>query len=157
MISGVLSQSVNDVFSATYNNYRIVCHINNTSAADGMNLRLRVSGADNSSNDYAVGMSYRQQGGAGVGNFSDGFTTSFALINDAANLKGDLSLDLYNPFTTNETKSTFTSNWHGYSPVEYYTNVGGGVFKSTTSFTGFTIFTSASTMTGTVRVYGYNN
>lgn len=154
--SAVASQSINDVFSATYTNYKIVFNHSVASAAS-IRMRLRVSGSDDINNVYGTGMYYRQQGGAGAGNLSDGFTTSFALINDTNNLKGDVSLDLYNPFTTNQTKLTHQTNWQGYSPLQYYTNMGGGIFQNTTSFTGFTIFTSTSTMTGSISVYGYKD
>ncbi len=152
--SGASSVSLNGVFSSTYDNYRILFN-HSVSAAAGIRMRLRVSGADDTNNVYGTGMYYRQQGGAGVGNLSDGFTTSYALINDTNSLKGDVSLDLYNPFTANETRLTHQTNWQGYSPLQYYTNVGGGVFTNTTSFTGLTIFSSSNTMTGSIAVYGY--
>ena len=46
--TGVPSQSINDVFSATYNNYLIVIDdlIRNTGGALDIYLRLRVSGTD---------------------------------------------------------------------------------------------------------------
>ena len=152
--TGASSVSLNGVFSSTYDNYKILFN-HSVSAAAGIRMRLRVSGADDTNNVYGTGMYYRQQGGAGVGNLSDGFTTSYALINDTNSLKGDVSLDLYNPFTANETRLNHQTNWQGYSPLQYYTNVGGGVFTNTTSFTGFTIFSSSNNMTGTISVYGY--
>lgn len=154
--SGASSVSLNGVFSSTYDNYKILFN-HSVSAAAGIRMRLRVSGSDDTNNVYGTGMYYRQQGGASVGNLSDGFTQSFALINDTNSLKGDVSLDLYNPFTVNETRLTHQTNWQGYSPLQYYTNMGGGVFTNTTSFTGFTILTSSNTMTGTVAVYGYKD
>ena len=50
--SGVASQSINDVFSATYTNYRICWEGVGTTSQNDLNLRARVSGSDNSSSNY---------------------------------------------------------------------------------------------------------
>jgi hypothetical protein len=52
-LSAVSSQSFNDVFSATYNNYYIQMTLNGSTTSQDVNLRLRVSGADNSSANYS--------------------------------------------------------------------------------------------------------
>jgi hypothetical protein len=58
--SAVASQAINNVFSATYRNYRIVVNITQTTGAGGQIIatRLRVGGVSAGGNDYA----YRRVG-----------------------------------------------------------------------------------------------
>jgi len=49
--SAVASQSVNDVFSTTYDHYKILVTLTNT-VGEGVIFRYRVSGADNSTSNY---------------------------------------------------------------------------------------------------------
>ena len=50
--TAVASQSINDVFSATYDFYRIIGNLTGSAAAADLSFRLRVSGADNSSSVF---------------------------------------------------------------------------------------------------------
>ena len=52
--SAVSSQSVNDVFSATYDNYKIVCQFS-SSADQEVFFRLRASGSDLTTSVYRTG------------------------------------------------------------------------------------------------------
>ena len=153
--SGVASQSVNDVFSATYTNYRIF--INLTSAAGSQVLmRLRVAGADNTTSNYTTALYYlRSNISAANGSGFTGPATSFAIATDANTTGFDSSLELYEPFETQVTKASQLGFYSGYSPRQDYGIFGGIVFDGTTSFTGFTLI-SNSTITGTVSTYGVN-
>jgi hypothetical protein len=152
--SGVLSQSVNDVFSATYNNYRIVCHINNTSAADGMNLRLRVSGADNTTSNYNLAR-VESNASAVVNRYSAG-TTSFDINStDDGGAALGFVIDLQAPFASNRTVGQMIVMGQS-SDANYSARFGGYVFSATTSFTGYTIFVGSGTMTGSISTFAYN-
>ena len=50
--SGVTSQSLNNVFSATYRNYRVVIDYVPATTSGVFSLRMRASGADNSTSNY---------------------------------------------------------------------------------------------------------
>ena len=61
--SAVASQSVNDVFSATYDNYKIILNIDSTSSASyDLVLRLRVGGSDLSTTVYTYGGIFAKAG-----------------------------------------------------------------------------------------------
>ena len=47
--------SINDVFSATYDSYFIIISTDGSTTAQTLGLRMRVSGLDNSSNNYSDG------------------------------------------------------------------------------------------------------
>jgi len=159
--SGVSSQSVNDVFSATYDQYRIVCNFQINTTANLL-MRLRVSGADNTSANYswarhllisdAATPSVNPAGSNGL--TADGFRISQA-TNSGEN---NFSVEVFNPFVSAKTNFTSLSAFHQTSTNSVLYVAAGGM-SVTTSYTGFTIYQSTGTngLSGTVRVYGYNN
>jgi hypothetical protein len=150
--SAVSSQSISDVFSTTYDAYRIIVQTTDPASNQTFTMRLRVSGADDSSSTYT-----RTTGGTNVGGFVSvtGTTTSFFLgyVGGTSNYTG--VLDVVNPFaskTTSLTGSSLCNNAAFNALTNWYSS---GWFGATTSFTGFTLLFGANT-TGTVSVYGVN-
>jgi len=148
--SGVTSQSVNDVFSATYKNYMIV--ISNLTCVTDVNdlrLRLRVSGADNSSNNYERGRYYVGAfATTGAGNENSTLSNAFQLLQMNNTIQQGVTTWISNPFLTANT-------------VQYSIGAGllfdlnGGVTTVTTSYTGFTLVTVAGgNIAGTISTYG---
>jgi hypothetical protein len=142
--------SLNDVFSATYANYKVLL----TSSGGGITLtmRFRVSGSDNSTANYNQ-QSLRATSTTIDGGRSTG-QTSFVNIGGAASVEMPLEMTIIYPFASAKTGiSVYASNSDDLSRI----TGAGGYFDATTSFTGFSIISSAGTITGTVRVYGYKN
>ena len=154
--SAVASQSVNNVFSATYKNYVIVTY-HTTTADTNTTLRFRTSGTDNSNASY---MQLAQRVISGVGTFavtSTAGTASSILLATAngTSCSKHISVDIANPFATDYTMVTGTNVFSGASGA----GAGGGGaiqgnFGATTSFDGFTLIVGTGTMTGAVSVYG---
>jgi hypothetical protein len=151
-ISAVASQSVNDVFSATYTNYRIVLNaVGNGNTNIGILMRLRVSGADNSTANYdrnLLSLATTQ-----VYSYT-GSQTSF-LIGPQSTTDSGISLDIYNPEKAARTSFTGLSYYNANAEMD----VNGGIFNLTTQFTGFTLIPLGGVspvITGEVSVYGYN-
>lgn len=153
--SAVSSQSINDVFSATYLHYVLVLTAISTNDTD-INFRWRVSGADNSTSNY----SWAQAGTfATTGTFSGGNANNAAQFritgSNAANSQKFGTYTLYNPFATDT--SGFTGHLsYSSGTANYFAGSIGGGFNGTTSFTGFTIYPTAGTITGSLSVYGVN-
>jgi len=146
--SAVASQSINDVFTSTYSNYRIIFDCSNSTSAS-MSFRVRVSGSDLTTNTYKYGHNIN---GYTNSVSADGSSSSSAwVIGYADGASFTTILDLINPQAT---KNTF-----GIYAVarDSSTFAGGALVNNSTSYTGFTIFSSSGTLTGTVRIYGYNN
>jgi hypothetical protein len=148
--SAVASQSVNDVFSSAYDNYKIIINCNSqTGTAGNILMRLRVSGSDNSNNEYTRSkLFWASNNGSGVDSGSSG-TSSFLVGEDATNSFS--SIELYSPFLTGKTKHN----------TQAAKDNNGLIFSGsttvTTSYTGFTLLLSSATnFTGSVSVYGYN-
>jgi hypothetical protein len=65
--SGVASQSINDVFSTTYDNYLVLVEGVGSGASSDLNFRLRVGGADASgATDYVRPALYNAQNSSTV-------------------------------------------------------------------------------------------
>jgi hypothetical protein len=155
--SGVTSQAINDVFSTTYDNYRILVKLDATASGNiGVDWRLRVSGADNSSAVYGVTTNYGYQSINASGfEVNGGFAATAwgRLVTCSTNGGGMTSIDIFSPFLATQTLA------YGHS-VEFDSNTGAVRFSkgwrhnSATSFTGFSALSSGN-MTGKISVYGY--
>jgi hypothetical protein len=150
------AHSVNDVFSATYDNYLILINTDSASTGADMNMRLRVSGSDNSSSNYYwANIGNNASVSAYDGTNSGGTATSWRInYNDDTN-GSTQTINIRNPYL-----SLVTSYNNHYLAIEdnnAYPSTGGGRTTVTTSYTGFTIFPNSGNFTGKVRVYGYAN
>jgi hypothetical protein len=142
--------SFNSCFSATYDWYRIACSYA-SSVTNGINMRMRAAGADNTSNLY-----YLQRVIANGSNLTatrpvnpDTFFGGF--IQGATN-RNNFTIDIADPFAGART-SLLAQALLGSPDLYLYS----GLYDGTTSFDGFTLYTTTGTITGTVRVYGYRN
>lgn len=153
--SGVASQSINDVFSATYKNYLVQFYGTQSVGATSFTMRLRVSGADNSNNTYNT---------AGIRYNSDNTTTAIGAENATSfnivggfNRYGAYNINIFEPFATQYT-ALISDNAisDGVGAGEARRTVMSGIFEATTSFTGFTIIPNSGTVTGTISVFGVN-
>ena len=144
--SGVSSVTVSNCFSSTYDNYRIIWTGGTTSA--GQDIRLQLGSTTTGYyNSLIYGTTYASPGPAGVGtnngsnwNYLGWGETSYCIV----------EADIYQPYLSKYTgfRSAFMA----------LSNAGqnSGTQQSNTSFTGFTLSSGTSTMTGgTVTVYGY--
>jgi len=79
--SAVASQSINDVFNATYDTYQIVTDLSASSNnGETVLMRLRVAGADNTSNNYRYGQYFiGAYDSIAAGNNNNTATTSFQI------------------------------------------------------------------------------
>jgi hypothetical protein len=152
--SAVASQSLpNDTFTSTYDSYRVVLRLS-ASGNTPIRMRFRTAGTDNSSSFYYatwIGVSavsdttlYMRSGAQNAGYLDTQSTT-------APKIWG---FDIHNPKL-----STITFLLGHYSDNSSATAYNGGlIFSDTTSFDSFSFFTvtGGTTMTGDVKVYGYN-
>lgn len=154
--SGVSSQSINDVFSTTYDKYKILIDAQ-CSATPQISMRLRVSGADNStSNYYFTGFySFSSDTTIGNDNLYKADPDSLFAIGIGGTNQTAINVDLVSPFLSAYTAFVAQSGSISGTNEAYSLNTNGG-FTGTTSFTGFTLIPSTGTMSGSVSVYGYN-
>jgi hypothetical protein len=148
--SGVSSQSINSVFSSTYTNYKILINAD-ASAQVNLIMRYRTGTTDNTAASYKWGAFVKYLGAATLASESQSVTdTSQPIAYNTTRFA--VETNLYDPFSS---KITTHNSWN--ASTDQYDYRFGGLFNNTTSFDGFTFYTSGvSTMTGTVSVYGYN-
>jgi hypothetical protein len=155
--SGVTSVSLNGVFSATYDNYKVVVSSGVSTSADRViSLRLRVGGSDDSGTGYRLLSNGINASGTGVNSTSTSATSvvlqTNAYYNDAL---FSATFDIINPFVATDTNFSGQSTG-GNNTVNFGLNINAS-FISETSFTGFSLLNSSGNFTsGTVSVYGYN-
>ena len=148
--SGVSAVNVNDVFSSSFQNYKMFAsYIGSTATA--VELRYRVSGADNSTNNYRVMEAVFDSTYVGA---RTGEQTAHRICNINTTLS-TVDCTFFNPVET--TPSIFTSL--GFSnistPLGFFQSAR---LNTNDSFTGFTLFPAAGTFSsGTIRVYGLAN
>jgi hypothetical protein len=149
--SGVVTQSIDNVFTSAYENYRVLIRYTDTSAGANLNIRFRVGGVDAAG---ATTYKYVEQ---------DSTTTVTALrgnsnqgvIGNSANTATQLNtstLDIFSPALATATA------WSCFA----LSNTSSGLMRLTagnhavaTAYDGFTII-STGTISGKVYVYGYN-
>jgi hypothetical protein len=150
--SAVSSQSINDVFSSTYDNYVILYKNTSSSANPLLTLRFRAAGTDTTTNYgsqrlYAIGTTVtasRDQVGSDEIFISDINSTTPNFVGHQINV--------FNPNQASAT-STFSSG-STYLSTNLYVMTTAGFQNSSTQFTGFTLLVSTGTFGGTVSVYG---
>jgi hypothetical protein len=157
--TGAVSVSLNDVFSSSYDNYRIFISLTASAEAAYLTLRLRVSGADNTTTNYRYGnILLNTQNGQTLSYRNNNSAQGISLVRTENNNNVyDASFDVGQPFATlfttfkgNGTNTAVSGNNYG------ETQSINGFFIDSVSFTGFTIF-GPSSMGGKIRVYGYRN
>ena len=149
--SAVASQSVNDVFSATYDNYRILVNCIGSTAIN-VGIRLRVAGSDTATSTYQQQFLFA----------SSTTVSSDRTTTDTSNSIGDCTstdrlmgtLDCFGPFLVRPTG--FSMYAMGRYPTTNNISIKSASQSGSTSFTGFTLLPNTGNITGTVSVYGYN-
>ena len=146
-----VTTTVSNVFSSTYNNYRL--EWSGIYTTSGFNTFPLISFTGGAGTAHFDGIKVTDQTGANTFNNQNGsayWITAFVgqtLINGTT-----ITQDIYSPFRTVDTTYTckFTMNQGG--------GFAGGIVRSSTSYTGFTITgLFGSNIVGTLRIYGYRN
>ena len=157
--SGVASVSVNDVFTSTYNAYRVIFNLTSVANNDSNVVwRFRKAGSDNALNYY-----YQWAGSSNAAAFfpsASNQTSAIVNIMDVSSIGNfyGTSLDIFGPQTN--TKTVVTGTMMGLTQASAPMGAGGGFWHDQTDqFDGFSIILNGAgtpQMTGTVRTYGYN-
>jgi hypothetical protein len=150
--SAVASQSINDVFSTTYDYYKILMTYVCSTGDNELRIRYRVSGADNSNSVYDNQRILGENTTIAAQQETAQTSNRFAIQSTIQSVAEGI---IYNPFKTARTYHNTTSsfpNSAGNPRLALYA----GVHEEDTSFTGFTLISSSGTTTGTISVFGFN-
>lgn len=161
VFSAVTSVSVDDVFSATYDNYKVFLQIDAHATANAHTLfRFRVSGADDAAaSSYAYALWSYTSGAISGAAGSAGATSIIVYFAATAATTTDLGADytIYQPFSSS---ARSVINGHAFalrSGVDWTDQVIGGARGIDKSHTGFSIVSGSGNIAGVVRTYGIRN
>jgi hypothetical protein len=145
--SGVASQSVNSVFSSTYANYLVLMNMT-TSTTMTPQFRFRTASDDTTSNYNIQHLEASVSTVTATRNLN---TNIMGLTPTTFNGKLIYSMQFLSPNQAVETQ--------GFISTSIYMNLITSAFYQNTSdqYTGFTVIASTGTISGTLRVFGYNN
>jgi hypothetical protein len=146
--SGVANTVVADVFSANFDAYQIIWSGGNGNTANtGLSMFLGTATADY----YTAGIFGGGGGSGGLGN--TGTPQSSASVGEIDANSARCSFRLVDPFAARYTMIVTDA---ALNLTNFNTRIYGHVNLTNTSFTSFTLFPNAGTMSsGTIRVYGY--
>lgn len=146
--------TVNGIFSATFDDYKVILDVPTTSTGNGISIQLTSGGTPD-----ATATNYDQQetGSNSTTVTSNEITQgSWPMIN-TGRISYTLSFELFNPFRTLATRLMgLLTGWNaaGANPLnKTVTNQ----HRAATSYDGLAFTISTGTVTGTIRVYGYYN
>jgi hypothetical protein len=142
--SAVASVVVSDVFSATYDAYKVI--VSGGVGSTGSNISIKLGSASNGHNSIIIYGTYTNTNVASAPTNNAG---SFNLGNIDTNAMFS-NFDVVNPFLS---QITFVAGSYADPGIS---GAATGRHSSTTSFTSFTVAPGSGTMTGgTINVYGY--
>ena len=152
--SAAASVSINNCFSATYENYQIVVSKFVGTGNGDFKIRMRSAGTDASGSNYTFQLFTANGTTPDYARYSSQTAGQIASIRTDAN-GSDVSLNIFRPFVTSPTNMTTGVGYDSYSGAMISNFVSS--HSLSTSYDGFTLYPSTGTMTGTVRIYGYRN
>jgi hypothetical protein len=150
--SAVSSQAINSVFSSTYQNYRVLMTLT-TSSTQNFNWRFRVGTTDTTSAIYQWSGWYNNSAAPTVVGENGTNATAFPLYCET--IETNYAFDIFRPNTA--TPTTYVGHTIRGSGTAGHLHRGGSI-NDTLQYDGFNLIvvTGGSTLTGAVRVYGYN-
>lgn len=149
------SVSINGCFNGSYDNYLVLLEITGASASTQVNIRSRSGGVDDAGTTYNYELGFdaasTHTAASATGQTSIQLTGGAAVVHS-------IRLDVRGPALASA--AHFLAESASATPGALYvlSHTGGG-HQVTSAFDGLTILPSVggTTLTGTVRVYGYNN
>jgi hypothetical protein len=154
--SGVATQSVNNVFSSDYSNYRILVSPTTAGTNVQLTMKLRASGTDTSTN-YVSNSTFNSTATTVSANLNVRGTDEI-LVNGGITTgrPGFANIDIFNPFENLNTGFLINSGNETSDGAFFYTVNTTGILKNTLSYDGFTLIISGSSnISGSLSVYGY--
>jgi hypothetical protein len=158
--SAATTVRLNGVFSSAYTNYRIVFDTS-TNVGGGEIRIVYYSGGSALTAGYTsaglyMGLSGGTQSNTNIGTGRQGIAYGMAGFFDVASAAGGGTLDVFNPFAAGATTANFACSSYS-TNSGFQTSNGGHIHYAAGSADGFQIYTSGTSWTGTIRVYGYRN
>jgi hypothetical protein len=150
------SVNVNNCYTSTFTNYRIVVRISGTSNGWTLYYRERLSGTDAQTSYSHVGQYFYLSAGSQLSATTGAQAQAQMTVGvvSGANARGGFVIDVFQPQLAVATSTI----WQGGGSIlntGWASGAGGGAHYVNTAYDGFTLFPSNDNMTGELTVYGY--
>jgi len=153
--TGATSIKLNNVFSATYANYKLVMDITTGAATDDIIMQMKMDGAGATSYFH----SQIRQFASTVDASSTASTSSFSLgITGRSTVAGSsFDVTIFKPFVAANTKYNCHNGGNSTVAGQQQQILVRGRLNDTTSYATMELLPSSSTISGTLSVFGYNS
>ena len=152
--SGTESIALNSVFNSTYQNYLMVFN-GTTSAAELVNFRMRLGATDATGANYQRAGAYRVTNEAIGGLGAINQTSAFMPVLTGTGTNKYFTVNILNPFEAKPTiiygKGADCQAGASFSMIDISAQ-----HDLSNSYDGIILYPGSGTITGTARVYGYN-
>lgn len=146
--------NINNCFTSTYDNYRVILNATAAAGDPAANIRLRVSGADDSSTNYAYQYMYSASTSTGALRGTGQTQYQSGYFGTGQNI---CTMDIINPYLVGSRTSFINQVFNANGTTTPENGLCAGEYFVNKLFDGFSIIPASSTFTGTVRIYGYQN
>jgi hypothetical protein len=153
--SAVASVSIDNCFTSTYENYRIIGAFTASTGSGNVTMKLRASSTDTSAN-YTSQLLQASSTTVSTALNAEGTDEWYVVSFNTTGKTSSFSMDVYRPQTAQITAMTSSGLWVDVSGTIGLQTVVGRQ-SDATQFDGFTILFTSTNITGTIRVYGYRN
>ena len=151
------STNVTSCFSSDFNSYRVI--VSNfdktTTTVRTVSCRLLANTTADTSSNYAYMYHFAYGSNVG-GNTSAQGQTSWEVALMSVRAGQHLEIELNSPFLAQASSMSYKSVTYQNDVTSYIVRQGGGGHNVATSYDGFQLFTTTDSLSGTIRVYGYN-
>ena len=153
--SAAASVSIDNVFSSTYDHYRLIWTQDATLANGAAYIKYRNGSGDVSTAKYAYQRIYAFGTTIGADSVADNTIGFLGSLDGSGptNVKRFLVADIHNPFISTSSTSATVYAATGQTVI----NLTHSNYNQADSFTGLKLSMQSSNTTGNIRIYGYRN
>jgi hypothetical protein len=153
--SAVTSASLpNSTFTSTYENYKVILTLDSGTATTVLSMRMRASGTDDTGAIYFGGRQWIGYNGVPTTTTMNGLTSwGLDTIDNGTQARTTFTFDIIRPqlaVSTTMNLSGVSGSGSGLVTLGVFANTG-------TQYDSLTFISGTGTVTGTYRVYGYQN
>lgn len=147
--SAVSAVNFNNVFSATYDNYKIMIRATSLTSFVAFNFRMRNAGTDDTTSNYNNVYIHMTSSVSGI-RAATGTLARFASV---SNLQSTTTIDIFRPFEAAPTQLFAATNQATTSSIGI--GIEAASHDVSSSFDGIT-FSCSETITGVIDIFGYS-
>jgi hypothetical protein len=148
----------NSTFTSTYDHYRFILVLTALTADSTFSIRMRASGSDDTNANYATMFGGPATNSTYLYGVNNGATSFTAAECDSGVVRYTCVIDILNPQKASPTYITGHIGFINTSVTALYGYSGAATYGGNTQFDAISFISStASSMTGTYKVYGYSN